>query len=98
MTKSTMYLESSRQNILLFTEHFGKIHPSIIKEIFNWSIRRISIDRIGQFCNVFKFYAYSVYKRLFLTTAKLARGLPDLATTNVCKVNTSNRNPIERNR
>ena len=29
-------------------------------------------------------------------TAKLARGLPDLATTNVCKVNSNNRNHIER--
>ena len=36
--------------------------------------------------------------RLFLTTAKLVRGLSDIATTNVCKVDTSNRNLIERSR
>ena len=52
---------------------------------------------IGDFCNVFKFHAYSVNKRLFLT-AKLVRGLSDVATTNVCKVDTSNRNHIERSR
>ena len=32
---------------------------------------------IGDFRNVFKFHAYSVNKRLFLTTAKLVRGLSD---------------------
>ena len=53
---------------------------------------------IGDFRNVFKFHAYSVNKRLFLTTAKLVRGLSDVATTNVCKVDTSNRNHIERSR
>ena len=37
-------------------------------------------------------------KRLFLTIAKLDGGLPDLATTNVCKVSTSNINHIERSR
>ena len=36
------------------------------------------------------FMVYSVNKRFFLTTAKLAGGLPDLATTNGCKVDTSN--------
>ena len=50
------------------------------------------------FRNVFKFHAFSVNKRLFLTTAKLVRGLSDIATTNVCKVDTSNRNHIERSR
>ena len=35
--------------------------------------------RIGDFRNVFKFHAYSVNKRLFLTTAKLVRGLSDVA-------------------
>ena len=54
----------------------------------------ISYRTMGDFRNVLNLYAYSVYKRLFLTTAKLARGLPDLATNNVCKVNTSNRNHI----
>ena len=39
-----------------------------------------------------------VNKRLFLTTAKLVRGLSNVATTNVCKVDTSNRNHIERSR
>ena len=29
-------------------------------------------------------------------TAKLAGGLPDIVTTNVCLVNISNRNDIER--
>ena len=53
---------------------------------------------IGDFRNVFKFHAYSLNKRLFLTTAKLVRGLSDVATTNVCKVDTSNRNHIERSR
>ena len=53
---------------------------------------------IGDFHNVFKFHAYSVNIRLFLTTAKLVRGLSDVATTNVCKVDTSNRNHIERSR
>ena len=52
---------------------------------------------IGDFCNVSKFYAYSV-KRLLLTTAKLVWGLSDVATTNVCKVDTNNRNHIERSR
>ena len=33
-----------------------------------------------------------------MTTAKLVRGLSDVATTNVCKVDTSNRNHIERSR
>ena len=37
----------------------------------------------GDFRNVFKFHAYSVSKRLFLATAKLVRGLSDVATTNV---------------
>ena len=41
--------------------------------------------RIREFPTLFKFHAYSFfffffYKRLFLTTAKLAGGLPDLAT------------------
>ena len=31
-----------------------------------------------------------------MMTAKLVRGLSDVATTNVCKVDTSNRNHIER--
>ena len=53
---------------------------------------------IGDFRNVFKLHAYSVNKRLFSTTAKLVRGLSDVATTNVCKVDTSNRNHIERSR
>ena len=53
---------------------------------------------VGDSCNVFKFHAYSVNKRLFVITAKLAGGLPDLATTGVCKVNTRNRNHIERSR
>ena len=53
---------------------------------------------IGEFRNVFKFHAYSVNERLFLTTAKLVRGLSDVATTNVCKVDTSNKNHIERSR
>ena len=53
---------------------------------------------MGEFHNVFKFYAYSVNKRLLLTAAKLAGDLPDLATTNVCKVNSSNRNRIKRSR
>ena len=56
-----------------------------------------SMHKIGDFRNVFKFHAYSVNKR-FLTTAKLVRGLSDVATTNVCKVDTSNRNHIERSR
>ena len=51
---------------------------------------------IGEFCNVFKFDANSVNKRMLLMTAKLAGGLPDPATTNACKVNSSNRNHIER--
>ena len=55
-------------------------------------------DRIGDFRNVFKFHAYFVNKRLFLTTAKLVRGFSDVATTNVCKVDTSNRTHIERSR
>ena len=54
--------------------------------------------RIGDFRNVFKFHAYSVNERLFLTTTKLVRGLSDVATTNVCKVDTSKRNHIERSR
>ena len=58
----------------------------------------VSDNPIGDFRNVFKFHAYSVNKRLFLTTAKLVRGLSDVATTNVCKVDTSNRNQIERSR
>ena len=45
------------------------------------------LDIIGEFRNVF--HAYSVNKRLFLTIAKLVGGLPDLAITHVCKVNTS---------
>ena len=53
---------------------------------------------IGEFRNVFKFDANSVNKRMLLTTAKLARGLPDLATINACKMNSSNRNHIERSR
>ena len=60
----------------------------------------ISLEKdlaIGDFHNVFKFHAYSVNKRS-LTTAKLVRGLSDVATTNVCKVDTSNRNHIERSR
>ena len=40
------------------------------------------LSSLGEFCIVFKFHAYSVKKRLFLTTAKLAGGLPHLATTN----------------
>ena len=58
----------------------------------------LNVWRIGDFRNVFKFHAYSVNKRLFLTTAKLVQGLSDIATTNVCKVDTSNRNHIERSR
>ena len=57
-----------------------------------------TIITIGDFHNVFKFHAYSVNKRLFLTTARLVRGLSDVATTNVCKVDTSNRNHNERSR
>ena len=55
----------------------------------------VSDKTIGDFGNVFTFHAYSVNKRLFLTTV---RGLSDIATTNVCKVDTSNRNHIERSR
>ena len=56
------------------------------------------IITIGDFHNVFKFHAYSVNKRLFLMTTRLVKSLPDLATTNVYKVDTSNRNHIERGR
>ena len=52
----------------------------------------------GDFRNVFKFHAYYGNKRLFLTTTKLVQCLSDVATTNVCKVDTSNRNHIERSR
>ena len=48
---------------------------------------------IGEFRNIFKFYAYIV-----LDNRKACRSLPNLATTNVCKVNTSNRSHIERSR
>ena len=58
----------------------------------------INIFTIGDFHNVFKFHGYSVNKRLFLTTAKLVRGLSDVSTTNICEVDTSNRNYIERSR
>ena len=51
---------------------------------------------IGEFCNVFKFHAYSVNKSLLLTTTKTTRGLPNLARTNVYKVNSSNKNHIEK--
>ena len=59
-----------------------------------------SICEIADFHDVFKFYAYCVNNSLFLslTTTRLWRTLPDLATTNVCKVDTSNRNHIERSR
>ena len=53
---------------------------------------------IGEFHNVFKFHVYSVNNRFFLMTVQLARGLPDLATTNVCTVNTSNRHNVEISR
>ena len=66
--------------------------------MINTSDCHMSIYVIGDFRNVFKFHAYSVNKRLFLMTAKLVRGLSDVATTNVCKVDTSNRNHIERSR
>ena len=61
--------------------------------------QRRPMQRIGEFHNVFKWYAYSVNKR-FLTTAKLVRSLwhSDVATTNVCKVGTIKRNHIERSR
>ena len=55
-----------------------------------------SVCEIADFRDVFKLYAYFVNNRLFLTTARLARSLPDLA--NVYKVDTSNRNHIERSR
>ena len=45
------------------------------------------LSEIGDFRNVFKFHAYSVNK-----------SLSDVATTNVCKVDTSNRTHIERSR
>ena len=50
-----------------------------------------SVCEIADFRDVFKCYAYFVNNRLFLTTAKLA--LPDLAK--VCKVDTSNINPLK---
>ena len=46
---------------------------------------------------MYKFHAYSVNKKLFLTTANV-RGLSDVATTNACKLDTSNRNHIERSK
>ena len=55
--------------------------------------QKAMLDLIWEFRNVFKFYAYFVNK-IFITAAKLARGLPHLATTHVCKVNTSNRNQL----
>ena len=51
-------------------------------------------QRIGDFRNVFKFHAYSVNKRL----SWRPQSLSDVATTNVCKVDTSIRNHIERSR
>ena len=69
-----------------------------VKIFFFFSPKLFSMFIIEDFCNVFKFHAYSVNKRLFLTTAKLVRGLSDVATTNVCKVDTSNSNHIERSR
>ena len=68
-----------------------------IHATLNWN-SIIPTFTIGDFRNVFKFHAYSVNKRLLLTTAKLVRGLSDVTTTNVCKVDTSNRNHIERSR
>ena len=52
---------------------------------------------IGDFRNVFKFHAYSV-KKVVLDDRKACRSLPDLATTDVCKVDTSNRSRIGRSR
>ena len=48
-----------------------------------YQINHLCHNRIDEFRNVFKFHAYSVNKRVFLKTAKLAGGLPDLATTNM---------------
>ena len=54
--------------------------------------------RIEGFCHVFKFHAHYVNKWLLLTTVKLAGGLPDLATTDVCNVSSTLRNYIWRSR
>ena len=50
------------------------------------------IDRFG---NVFKFYAYLSNKGCSLTTWKLAGGLPDTATSNVCKLDANWNSIIE---
>ena len=76
---------------------FQQYHNNRRSMIAIWNFF-LQTETIGDFRNVFKFHAYSVNKRLFLTTTKLVRGLSDVATTNVCKVDTSNRNHIERSR
>ena len=43
-------------------------------------------------------HVYSINKMLFLTTVKLAKANPNVATTNVRKVETSNRKHTERSR
>ena len=83
--------------IIQVTNHDNLVFWPVCTQI---SITKVNFNcAIGDFRNVlvFKFHAYSVNKRLFLT-AKLARGLPNVATTNVCKVDISNRKHIERSR
>ena len=53
---------------------------------------------IGTFVMYSNFMHTLLTKGCFLTTAKLVRGLSDVATANVCKVDTSSRNHIERSR
>ena len=52
---------------------------------------------IADFRDVFKFHAYCEFV-LVLDDRNACWNLPDLTTSNVCKVDTSNRNHIERSR
>ena len=91
--------------VVKMCHNFPYLGQSFETELSLFSQTSIFWNGIRNVHNVFKFHAYSVNKRLFQDnkrlfwrTAKACPRFVDVATTNVCKVDTSNRNHIERSR
>ena len=92
-------VQNRLEYVSLFLTHEHDTNTIIIGiMLLNHRITWIILGVIGDICNVFKFHAYSVNKKVVLDDRKACQSLPDLATTNECKVDTSNRNHIERSR
>ena len=94
-----MHIAPSSGHIALnFNMHFKLFKGRLRLFSDVWSENATLFERLMGIHSNSQILYYGIDKRLFLTTAKLVRCLSYVATTNVCKVDTSNRNHIKRSR